>query len=60
MEFRPTTILGFFDSAQKKYEIPYFSKNPGWAEQKSNFYYETLCEVSKALKEKSADIVLSS
>ena len=38
---------------QKKYELPYFSQNPGWAEQKPNFYFETLCEVSKELKAKS-------
>lgn len=38
---------------QKKYEVPYYSKNPGWAEQSPNFYYETLCEVSKELKGKS-------
>ena len=40
---------------QHKYAQPYFSKQPGWAEQKAQFYYETLCEISKELKQKSAD-----
>ena len=38
---------------QKKYEPPYFSKKPGWAEQKPNFYFDCLCLVAKQLKEKS-------
>lgn len=35
------------------YETPYFSKYPGWAEQKPEFYFSTLCHISKELKEKS-------
>jgi sugar (pentulose or hexulose) kinase len=41
--------------AQKNYEQPYYSQKPGWAEQKPEFYWESLCEVSRALKEKSGD-----
>ncbi|MDR0878562.1 MAG: FGGY-family carbohydrate kinase, partial [Treponema sp.] len=46
---------------QKVYEKPYYSKQPNWAEQKAEFYWESLCEVSRALKEKAgakwADII---
>lgn len=35
---------------QKYYERPYFSKNPGWAEQKADFYWNAVCETSQALK----------
>ncbi|TAH74984.1 MAG: carbohydrate kinase [Anaerolineaceae bacterium] len=38
---------------QHKYETPYYSKNPGWAEQRADFYFDTLCSISKELKEKS-------
>ncbi len=38
---------------QHKYEIPYHSKNPGWAEQSARFYFNTLCSISRELKEKS-------
>lgn len=41
---------------QKKFEQPYFSTNPNWAEQKADFYWDGICEVSKALKEKSGDL----
>ena len=40
---------------QHKYEQPYFSRQPGWAEQKPQFYYETLCKISKELKQKNSD-----
>ena len=39
----------FADMEQKKYETPYFSRNPGWAEQKADFYYETVAALSKTL-----------
>lgn len=45
----------FRHMVQKKYEEPYFSKEPGWAEQKADFYFEVLCEVSKQLKEEAKD-----
>jgi len=40
---------------QHKYETPYYSKNPGWAEQKPEFYFDTLCSISKEIKEKSTN-----
>jgi len=30
--------------AQKKYESPYFSLHPGWAEQTPAFYWSAVCE----------------
>ena len=41
------------EMVQHKYEVPYYSKNPGWAEQSPDFYFETLCRIGKELKEKS-------
>ena len=38
---------------QKRYETPYRSPNPGWAEQDADFYWNSLCEVSRGLKEQS-------
>lgn len=35
---------------QKRYEKPYLSKEPGWAEQDPEFYWDSLCEVSRGLK----------
>lgn len=40
---------------QIKYENPYFSKYPGWAEQKPNFYFDVLCQISKTLAQKYPD-----
>ena len=37
------------DLCQEKYEKPYYSKNPGWAEQKPDFYYDCLCRTAKEL-----------
>jgi sugar (pentulose or hexulose) kinase len=39
--------------AQKIYEKPYFSKQPGWAEQRADFYWESLCETSRELRGKA-------
>ncbi len=39
-----------------KYEKPYFSKQPDWAEQKAEYYFEVLCECSLKLKEKSGKL----
>lgn len=47
-------ILGF---EQIIYEQPYFSKNPGWAEQKPNFYFEILCKISNTLYQKFPDLM---
>jgi sugar (pentulose or hexulose) kinase len=38
---------------QKIYEAPYYSKQPGWAEQRPYFYWDSLCEVSRSLKEQA-------
>jgi sugar (pentulose or hexulose) kinase len=38
---------------QKIYDPPYYSKRPGWAEQRPDFYWASLCEVSRGLKEKA-------
>lgn len=35
--------------AQRKYLKPYYSKNPGWAEQKPDFYFGQLCATAKDL-----------
>ena len=40
---------------QKKYSEPYYSKNPGWAEQRPDFYYEKMCEAAKELCNANAD-----
>ena len=39
----------FADMEQKKYEQPYYSKQPGWAEQAPDFYYEIIAALSKTL-----------
>jgi len=36
--------------AQKKYEQPYFSLHPGWAEQTPAFYWSAVCECCRKLK----------
>lgn len=41
--------------SQKKYAEPYFSKKPGWAEQKPDFYYERMLESGKELCEKNRE-----
>ena len=33
----------FADVEQQKYDVPYYSANPGWAEQTPDFYYEQIC-----------------
>ena len=45
------------DIEQKIYEVPYFSKNPGWAEQKPDFYFDNLCNVSKILASRSPKLM---
>ena len=39
----------FLDIEQVKYSEPYFSKEPGWAEQRPDFYYDRICETAKNL-----------
>ena len=45
----------FADTAQKKYDRPYFSKQPGWAEQKPDFYFDTIASLSKELLGRNPD-----
>lgn len=40
---------------QIKFEQPYFSNQPGWAEQEGAFYWENICQASKNLKEKASE-----
>lgn len=35
---------------QHRFPEPYFSLNPGWAEQRGEFYWEEICALSKELK----------
>lgn len=41
------------DNATKKYERPYISRNPGWAEQRPDFYYDALKETSERLLDRN-------
>ena len=45
----------FEDLIQKKYETPYFSKQPGWAEQTPDFYFDAIAELSKKLLQRNRD-----
>ena len=43
------------DKEQVKYEEPYFRKHPGWAEQYTDFYFESMCKASRELLSRNAD-----
>ena len=43
------------DKQQVKYGEPYFRKVPGWAEQKTDYYFDRLCEASRELVARNAD-----
>ncbi len=45
----------FIDKEQVRYNHPYFSKKPGWAEQKHDYYFDKICEISKILLERNKD-----
>ncbi|MBR5423565.1 MAG: FGGY-family carbohydrate kinase [Clostridia bacterium] len=47
----------FADMVQKKYDQPYFSKEPGWAEQTPDFYFDEIAALSKTLLERNAGSV---
>ena len=49
----------FEDVVQIKYDEPYFSKKPDWAEQTPDFYFENLCKAGKAISEKNPDVMKS-
>lgn len=38
------------EQEQARYEKPYYSKMPGWAEQRPDFYWETMCDMAQKLK----------
>lgn len=42
---------------QKTYEPAYFSPKPGYAEMDPNYYFECLCECSKALAKESPELL---
>ena len=41
---------------QHKYETPYFSKNPGWAEQKPEVYWDAVCDCTNRLGAEAEDV----
>ncbi len=41
---------------QKGFDPPYFSPQPGWAEQHGTYYWDCLCEVSISLKQQAGDL----
>ena len=45
------------DKEQVKYAEPYFRQRPGWAEQKTDFYFDNMCKASTALMARNADKV---
>ena len=42
---------------QKTYEPAYFSPKPGYAEMDPNYYFECLCECSKALAKENPELL---
>jgi len=42
--------------AQHKYEKPYYSLNPGWAEQKPEVYWNGVCDVTNSLKTEAKEL----
>ena len=47
----------FADGVQLKYEVPYYSAHPGWAEQRSDFYYEQVCAAGRQLCGRNAALL---
>lgn len=45
----------FEDICQIKYNEPYYSRNPGWAEQRPDFYYDRICEAGKLICDRNQD-----
>ncbi len=43
------------DKVQVKYTEPYLRQQPGWAEQKTDFYFAHMCAASKVLMERNQD-----
>lgn len=51
----------FSDVCQVKYDEPYYSRSPGWAEQRPDFYFDRMVEVAREVTarngEKMADVI---
>lgn len=47
----------FADLRQVKHDPPYRSRNPGWAEQDPDFYYQRICETGRAVCQRSAGLL---
>ena len=47
----------FADMVQRKYDQPYFSLEPGWAEQRPDFYYEQMCLTAKTLCQRNRELL---
>ena len=45
------------DKVQVKYAEPYIRQQPGWAEQKTDFYFAHMCAASRVLMERNQDKV---
>ena len=45
------------DKVQMKYTEPYIRPQPGWAEQKTDFYFAHMCAASRVLMERNKDKV---
>lgn len=47
----------FADLCQVKHDPPYRSRNPGWAEQDPDFYYQRICETGRAVCQRSGELL---
>jgi sugar (pentulose or hexulose) kinase len=44
------------NKTQHKYENPYYSAHPGWAEQKPEVYWNAVCDITRRLKTEAAGV----
>lgn len=47
----------FQDICQLKYDEPYYSRKPGWAEQRPDFYYDRICEAGKTVCSRNEEVL---
>lgn len=47
----------FADLCQVKHDPPYRSRNPGWAEQDPDFYYQRICETGRAVCQRNGELL---
>ncbi len=47
----------FADLCQVKHDPPYYSRNPGWAEQSPHFYYQRICDTGRAVCRRSKELL---